>query len=134
MEQFEGILQIQLRNVGTRSEGCFPVLIREPQPSEVTDAAEAAEVAEPQAETLRLTREGAVYGDNSYFEPFDGLRVRIEGVMDHGWLVVERIVEAPAASGEAAACCHASDSDGEAQREASAGEAFPDRPSDKEQV
>lgn len=128
MEQFEGILQIQLRNVGTRSEGCFPVLIREPQPSE------ADEAAEPQAETLRLTREGAVYGDNSYFEPFDGLRVRIEGVMDHGWLVVERIIEAPAVSSEAGACCQASDSDGEAQHEASAGEASSDRPSDKEQL
>lgn len=128
MKRFEGILQIQLRNAGTRSEGCFPVLIREPQPSD------AAEETAPQAEALRLTREGAAYGDNSYFEPFDGLRVRIEGVLSHGWVVVERIVEAPAASGEAGPCCPASDSDGEAPHEASAGEASSDRPSDKEQL
>jgi len=128
MERYEGILRIQLRNAGTRSEGCFPVLIRESQPSE------AAEGTAPQTETLRLAREGAAYGDNSYFEPFDGMRVRIEGVMSHGWLVVERIVEAPAASGEAGACCPASDSDGEAQREEPAGEESTDRPSDKERL
>ncbi len=125
MERYEGILRIQLRNVGSRSEGYYPVLIREPLPSE------AAEDAAPQTETLRLAREGAAYGDNSYFEPFDGVRVRIEGVMSHGWFVVERIAEAPAVSG---ASCPAPDSDGAPRSGESAGEESADWPYDKERL
>ncbi len=110
MERYEGILRIQLRNVGSRSEGYYPVLIREPSQSE------AADNAAPYAETVRLAREGLSYGDNSYFEPFDGLRVRIEGVMSHDWLLVERIVEIPAASDEADVSCSAPDSERETEK------------------
>jgi len=81
METYEGILQIRLYNVGSKSEGYYPVLIPASRPDDESD----------RTEVVRLGRDGALPGDNSYFEPYDGQRVLLSGVMSRGWLIVAHI-------------------------------------------
>jgi len=81
METYEGILRIGLYNVGSKSEGYYPVLI----PASRRDGGPG------RTAVVKLGRDGVLPGDNSYFEPYDGRRVLLSGVMSHGWLIVERI-------------------------------------------
>lgn len=73
MDDYQGILGYRLNHVGTRSEGMYAFL--------VTD----------EGRELPLCREGAAPFNDTFFEQFDGQRVRISATVDHGWLVVDSV-------------------------------------------
>lgn len=103
MNTYHGILHVRSANTGSRSEGRYAYL---------TDA-EGAE--------QRLCRRDAAPFDDPFFEPFDGLRVEIEGIFRHGWLTVEAIVLAEETSEQLPAAEAAAEP--EAQEEPTAADA-----------